>query len=48
MNPDALRLSQLNSLVTAGTYFVTAGAYIKNPYLRAKFVEVRLVAGVMD
>jgi len=40
MNPDALRLSQLNSLVTAGTYFITAGAYIKNPYLRAKFVEV--------
>jgi hypothetical protein len=39
--------ASLHALMTAASLLVTAKTYIKNPYLRAKFVEVRLVPAVL-
>ena len=38
--PEALRLAPLEPLVGTATRFVTAASHVRNPYLRAKFVEI--------
>ena len=40
MNPESVSSLDLNPLVNFSVVFLCQSEYIKNPYLRAKFIEI--------